>query len=221
MAKTPNTANQNLPSDQDQLDKAAVCMAETDLLSCCSKDILKFLCGVFWCATAHPFQKGNKHYKQVCADKLLTGLRSMQNDNNKNEFGTYGNLRYYNSLYHIMSPSKEEIKKNDTEEYSYMNINGTLQKCKIRIPDISIYDENMQLAQIYDFKFKGDRIHENQHRDYLRLVGRQKDKVNYIKEDTCKDKNGNKIGGKSKTLSQKEKKAMIEKMHAALPEFYS
>ena len=195
-------------------------MAETDLLSSCSKDILEFLCGVFWCATAHPFKKGNRHYKQACADKLLTGLRSIQNGNNQNEFGTYGNLRYYNSLYHIMSPSKEEIEKNKLKEYSHMSINGTLQKCKIRIPDISIYDENMNIDKIYDFKFKGDKTHENQHRDYLRLVGGKKEKVSYIRESTCKDENGNKIGGKSKTLSQEEKKAAIEKMHAALPEFY-
>ena len=170
-------AKKHINSDRTNLDNAAVCMAETDPKSQCEK-IESFLCRVFCCADKNPFFRKDGLYKQSCADKLLTALRTISNGGDSKEFGKHGknaNISYYNSLSYTMTPSEEERREHKTKEYSYANINGRLKKYKIRTPYVSIYDENMNLIDIYDFKFDGDKWREGQKEDYTRLLSNKKE----------------------------------------------
>lgn len=197
-------------------------MAATEPQASCTEDIKDFLCRVYCCADAHPFknEKGNQ-YKQACADKLLTALRLSGNGGKKNKSGKVGNKQFFNSYKHDMRPMTEEEKElhkniiDDPDEYSIKNdINGNVIEYKERIPDVTVFDENMKIDTIYDFKFPNDSEHPEQHRDYVRLAGYDESKVVYLDKDSCSCT-------EPKKLSPEEEKKVKDEIHNAIPDFYT
>lgn len=214
MAKTSQT-------NQNSLDAAAVCMAETDPKASCPENIKDFLCRVYCCANAHPFkgEKGNE-CRQACADKLLTALRTSSNGGDQKECGMAGNTRYYNSYEHDMMPmtQKEEEEygfKDNKSEYKHKHVNGKQVSYKTRIPDVTVFNEKMQVEAVYDFKFPSDSKRESQKNDYLRLVGGEASKLVYLDDETCS------CNHKKKDLSPEEKQQVIDNIHNSIPEFFN
>lgn len=216
-----------IKSKQDNLDDAAVCMTATEPQASCTEDIKDFLCRVYCCADAHPFQNENgNEYKQACADKLLTALRLSGNGGKKNKCGTIGGKQYHNSYKHDMAPmtaAEKELHsdmKDDPDEYFVKNdINGNQIEYKERIPDVTVFDANMNIDTIYDFKFPHDSEHPEQHRDYVRLAGYDESKVVYLDNKSCKCDN-KQISDKENSLSPEEKQKTLDKIHNAIPDFY-
>lgn len=209
-------------TNKDQLDAAAVCMAATEPQASCAEHIRDFLCRVFCCANAHPFKNAqDNNYRQACADKLLTAIRLSSNGKRKNECGKVGNVQFFNSFQHDMKPMTDQEKKDhsdiidDPNDYSVKkDINGNFIEYKERIPDVTIFDENMDVAAIYDFKFPKDRRHDKQHSDYVRLAGYKEDKVDYLTKKTCSC-------SKEKELSPQKKQQVLDNLHNSIPEFFS
>lgn len=176
----------------------------------CKDNIKAFLCRIFWCADANPIKRGDKNYKQSCADKLLTAYRAADANDDPEAMGEVGGAQFYNSMRYVMKPieegkepdyshlSKDEQKdmknrrKDNPKDYSLMNIDGMNQKCKIRTPDVSIYDTEGNLIAIFDFKFEGDKWRDGQLEDYRRLVndGRERAYKSFVEEETQKSNAG-------------------------------
>lgn len=196
-------------------------MTATEPQTPCTEGIKDFLCRVYCCADAHPFknEQGNE-YRQACADKLLTALRTSGNGGDRNECGKVGNTRYHNSYEHDMMPmTKEEEKKykfkDNKSEYKHKHVNGKQISYKTRIPDVTVFNEKMQVEAVYDFKFPSDRKRESQENDYLRLVGGDKSKVVYLDSGSCSCNHEN------KELSPEEKQQVIDNIHNSIPEFFN
>lgn len=214
MAKKKLTKEEDLTKEEkedlDTLDRAATCVAANSPQSGCNNDIKAFLCRIFWCADANPIKRGNKKYKQSCADKLLTAYRAADDKSDPDGMGRIGRARFYNSMRYVMKPiekgkepdysylsekEQEDMKnrkKDNPEDYSLMNIDGRNQKCKIRTPDVSIYDKYGNLIGIFDFKFEGDTWRDGQLEDYRRLVndGRENAYKNFVEKETRKSNAG-------------------------------
>lgn len=196
--------------DLKTLDRAATCVVANSPQDPCKDNIKAFLCRIFWCADANPIKRGDKNYKQSCADKLLTAYRAAEANDNPEAMGKVGRARFYNSMRYVMKPieegkepdyshlSKDEQKdmenrrKDNPEDYSLMNIDGRNQKCKIRTPDVSIYDTEGNLIGIFDFKFEGDKWRDGQLEDYRRLVndGRERAYKSFVEKETQKSNAG-------------------------------
>lgn len=196
--------------DLEVLDRAATCVVANSPEKNCEDNIKAFLCRIFWCASANPITRGDKNYKQSCADKLLTAYRAAKANDNPEAMGEVGGAHFYNSMRYVMKPieqgkepdyshlSQDEQddmknrKKDNPEDYSLMNIDGRNQKCKIRTPDVSIYDTEGNLIAIFDFKFEGDTWHDGQLEDYRRLVndGRERAYKSFVEEETKKSNAG-------------------------------
>ena len=211
MAKKKLTKEEELTKeDLKILDRAATCVVANSPQKTCENNIKAFLCRIFWCADANPIKRGDKNYKQSCADKLLTAYRAAEANDDPEAMGKIGGAQFYNSMRYVMKPIEEgkepdyshlskkeqedmgKRKKDNPKDYSLMNIDGRNQKCKIRTPDVSIYDTEGNLIGIFDFKFEGDKWRDGQLEDYRRLVndGRERAYKSFVEKETQKSNAG-------------------------------
>ena len=167
---TSKAKSATLPSDKEQLDKAATCMVRNSRQSLCKEPHEELFCRVFCCANAHPFHRENGEYRQLCADTLLAHYRWANRSDDPKKKGKVGDFFFTNSEPHL----SEVRKKSSLAPFTY------------REPDICVYDKKHKLALIYDIKFPGDRWREGQLESYRKLVNDDQSKVMELNEESCK-----------------------------------
>lgn len=165
---------------------AVICRLALSKMAPCIEDALEEeLCHVFCCCKDHPVisPKGRK-LRQRCADLMMSHTRQP-------------GCRYENAVPYRMDTLEPIPRDQKTMRRMYREIKNIRRdeqasailkanEPKIRIPDISAYDEAGKLSKIYEFKFPGDHWRNGQKKAYEELVGRDDKKVIKLDETRCK-----------------------------------
>lgn len=175
------------------MDDAAVCIVAARPMAKCKALVKDKLCAIFCCCNANPIIKGKKRkgYKQICADAMLRACKA-------EDAGVLGSVPYDMGETPPKPISRPNYRARTAFVYQYKDRDVELipseripLKGKVRIPDIVVVKDRTRLptqnniAQIYDFKFPGDRWRENQKEDYQKIQGKEYPKVEALDEENC------------------------------------
>lgn len=165
------------------IDEAAICMlALSKMPPCIEDEIEEELCRVFCCCKKYPIIK-KRRLMQKCADMLLDATRRPGRP-------------YENSVPYRMDTLEPLELDSGSGRRIYRELKALVrdelagdpmrrQPAKVRIPDVSVYDESGKLDRIYDFKFPGDRWRKGQREAYTQLVG-EEEKVTPLNLAHCR-----------------------------------
>ncbi len=159
------------------LDQAAICTVAMNKIPPCIEDPVKEeLCIIFCCCMKYPIIQ-NRRLMQRCADLMMEKAETPG--------GPYKHAVPYNM------DTLEPLETDAQGRWIYKTLKSLTGReggrvGKIRIPDVTIYDENGNRSGFYDMKFPGDRWRDNQKRDYEELMGGDADKVTKLDKNECK-----------------------------------